>query len=319
MSNLSFSLKSWVLYDKGKTGTRAQCEGLASLLGLSPQYIEISTSWLWRLLPPRLRLFPLKTTHPRLEAPWPDLIIGAGRATVAPCMALKRQLGNAVKVIQLMDPCVDPSFFDLVIAPHHDQLTGPNVIQTLGTLHALKREVLEVEKEILRPHIAHLPPPYSVLLLGGPTRRYDFNIQILQNMMQALRHLVSQTKGSLLIAPSRRTPPVLIDVLLRLVQEIPHFISGAYYKGFLAVAEQILVTCDSISMLSEACFTGKPVYIYPLPGKAGKFELFYQKLIERNHARLFSGSFSPFSPVVLDQSDCLKEQIESYFKGDLSH
>ena len=61
------------------------------------------------------------------------------------------------------------------------------------------------------------------------------------------------------------------------------------YFGLLSLGEVIIVTSDSMSMMSEACSTGKPVYIYEMPSGSGRQKQFVESLIQKGCARPFSG------------------------------
>jgi mitochondrial fission protein ELM1 len=43
-------------------------------------------------------------------------------------------------------------------------------------------------------------------------------------------------------------------------------------------------------MASEACATGKPVYIYDLPGGSAKFAHFHRIMRDAGHTRAFTGA-----------------------------
>jgi len=63
----------------------------------------------------------------------------------------------------------------------------------------------------------------------------------------------------------------------------------------------VIVTSDSISMTSEACYTGKPVYVFELPVKSSRFHKFYRSLYENDHARPFCGTIEPWKAIQLDE------------------
>ena len=61
------------------------------------------------------------------------------------------------------------------------------------------------------------------------------------------------------------------------------------YWGYLGLAEAILVTADSVTMVSEAASTGKPVYVIELDGGSAKFERFHRGLVDAGVTRPFHG------------------------------
>lgn len=302
----------WILYDRGKSGTRIQCESVAEALNLKPLLIPVKAKFPWNLFPPKMWLFALLGIKPDLKQKWPKIIIAAGRSTVAPCIEIKKRLKESIKIIQLMNPRVDPKYFDLVIAPEHDHLIGDNVIQTNGTLNTLKKEYMIENFNKLNHHISHLPRPYHVVLLGGKTSRHKLNPLILKKMIDDLRSIAYETGGSVLLTPSRRTDVELVKSIPGLLSGTPHFISSDFYKGFLQAADTIMVTNDSVSMISEACFTEKPIYIYPLPGNYGKFSYFYNSIVKNNYARIFKGNLNFYHPPKLDEIKRIINDIKKF-------
>ena len=72
----------------------------------------------------------------------------------------------------------------------------------------------------------------------------------------------------LLVTASRRTGAANLAIL-REELSLPgiYFWDGSGenpYHAFLAAADAFLVSVDSVNMVFEACFTGKPVYVLPL-------------------------------------------------------
>ena len=62
------------------------------------------------------------------------------------------------------------------------------------------------------------------------------------------------------------------------------------YLGYLALADAIVVTSDSVSMASEAVSTGKPVYVFDLDGGSARFERFHAHLRALGMTRPFDGT-----------------------------
>ena len=166
--------RSWVLTD-GKQGMESQCLGLMEALDLEPEILRIAPRFPWSILPPQLWVAPLSAPGPngdRLAPPWPDLLISTGRRTVAPALAIKQRQKDRIVAIQLQNPTVDAARFDLVIAPAHDDLSGANVVSTLGALHRITPERLKAEAAMFANRYAALPRPLVAVLLGGDNRQF---------------------------------------------------------------------------------------------------------------------------------------------------
>ena len=293
----------WVVTD-GKAGMESQCLGLAETLGLTPVIKRVSLRTPWRQLTPRLRLFQrhafAKDSDPLLP-PWPDLLIATGRQSVAASLHVReasRREGRGTLTVQLQNPVIDPGHFDLVVTPAHDRLSGANVISTSGALHRVNRIMLAEGADRLAPHLAHLPRPYICVLLGGPNNAYRFPERRMKALATGIAGATRALGGSVLVTPSRRTPPELVALLRQELQDIPHFVWDGEgenpYFGLLGLADFLIVTADSVNMVSEAVATGKPVYVAELPGGSAKFRRFHRLMREANRSRPFAGELVPF-------------------------
>ena len=284
----------WIICDDGKIGTEHQCVGLAHSLGYHPEIIRVRARGFWRFLPPSLWMFPLKgvtTTDKNLTPPWPEIIISAGRLSVAPTSKIRKITQGQTKVIQLLNPRIHPRHFDLVIAPEHDNLTGVNVLQTQGALHLLTQAHLEAEGARISHHIDQKQKPLIAVLIGGRNPSYAMKTDEIYHMAQRLKKILDRYQAQLMITFSRRTPAEMRQIFHETLKETSALVwnlkeDNPYY-GFLNLADYIIVTCDSISMTSEACFTGKPVYVYFFKGGSRKFNRFHQLFQARNYTKPF--------------------------------
>ena len=283
----------WVVTD-GKSGMESQCLGLAEVLGIEPAIIRISMRNPWRDLAPHLRigLAGAFVENP-LVPPWPELLIATGRLSVPASLYVKQQNPHTRRV-QIQNPGISPRHFDLVVTPMHDNLRGMNVIQTIGALHRVTPEKLAAEGQLLAPSVASLPRPFIGVLMGGANAVYRFDSGEARVLVSELARHASMSGGSVLVTPSRRTGEANIADIRAGLASIPGFVwdgTGANpYYGILALADVILVTGDSVNMVTEACASGHPVYIYDLPGGSAKFHRFHQALVLRGYARRYAGS-----------------------------
>ena len=164
---------AWVVTD-GIIGTEKQCIGLAERVGLPFTVKRIKVRAPWRWLPPQLWFAPLSGPGPEgdpLKPPWPDLLIASGRKSAAPAKAIRRASGGKTFTVQVQNPVMALDHFDLVVAPRHDRLEGPNVISTTGSLHGLTTEVLTREATRFTDLAATLSRPVTVVLVGGANPR----------------------------------------------------------------------------------------------------------------------------------------------------
>ncbi len=214
-----------------------------------------------------------------LTPPWPELVIATGRRLGAVARWLKRRAradGQRTRIVQIMDPVHGRDEFDLIAAPRHDASAHrANLIETTGAPNRVTRARLAEEGERWRDRLAGLPSPRIALLVGGATRRRGFAPALAAELGTLASGLARASGGSLMITTSRRTGEAAADALTRAVT-VPSYVhrwgaapSGAQdgnpYFGFLGLCDAAIVTGESVSMCSEACATGKPVFIYAPP------------------------------------------------------
>ena len=311
----------WIVTD-GAAGLIRQCNGLAMKLGLAPDHRAIVIRRPWTVLPPALwpsPFFALSPEGDRLAPPWPHLVIASGRKSVAPAAALRRTSGGRTATIQIQNPRIDPANFDLVIAPRHDRLKGANVIATTGSLHGLTRHALDAAACRHRDDVAHLPRPLTLAAIGGPNRVYRFTPADARDLGRQLGAL----EGGLMVAVSRRTPAPAAAALIKELDPLRSIVwrGGAEnpYEGWLGLADVIIVTADSVNMATEACISGKPVFIAALPGGSAKFARFHEALTGGRHARHFDGAAdASWKPVVLDDATWVARQVRDRLAGSVS-
>src|SRR5580704_2633559 len=166
----------WVLHD-GKAGMASQALGLAEATGFRfvEKSLAVRAPWAW--LPPQLWPAPLSAVSDGglpLRPPWPDLVIGCGRNTVAPALAIRRASGGRTVAAQIQDPRIGRDEFDLMLVPEHDKLRGPRVMVTKGALHRVTNEKLAAARQRF-PELAALPRPMLGVLIGGSNRAYELS------------------------------------------------------------------------------------------------------------------------------------------------
>lgn len=302
-------LTAWVVTD-GKAGMENQCIGLAEALGITPVIKRIALKFPYAQLVPWLRVGlenAFDTTRgDAIGAPWPDLLIASGRASTAASLLARQASGGKTFTVQIQDPGCNPRHFDMVVVPRHDSLRGPNVIYTTGALHRVTRARIEAEAAVWAPQFAALDPPYAAVLLGGNNGVYKLEPHRMAELADELRVLAIRYGLSLLITPSRRTGPENVKILTETLAQVPAAIWDGTgpnpYFGMLGLAESVFVTCDSVSMISEAASTGKPVYIIDMEGHSRKFEAFHDTLRKMGITRAFTGELSAWDYPVLNDT-----------------
>lgn len=276
----------WAITDAA-AGNQRQALALAERLGMPVRHmvLEPRAPWSWfapRTLPGGRLALP---AGPRamFAPPWPRVAIGCGRAAGLFTRLLRPLSGGTCYTVQILDPRLDPSLWDTVIAPRHDGLAGANVLTPLGSLNPIDDAWLADAREGF-PELGDLPGPRVGVLLGGPRKGIALDANYAEALTERLLEDQRRDGGSVLLTSSRRTPPALLAILRHALRHTPGMCwsgpqDGANpYPGILAWADRLVVTPDSVNMLSEACAVGCPVETLVTSALPPRIERFHQAL-----------------------------------------
>ena len=316
---VNLPLSIWTVTD-GRVGIENQALGLAEAIQrLTPAEITTKRLRFQRLFdrwPNALRFWPramLADASDRIEAPFPDIAIANGRASLPFSTRLKHWSGGRTYVVQLQDPRTDLSAFDLVIPPLHDGVVGPNIFSILGSPNRITTERLEREPAPFRTQLAELAHPRIAVLIGGRSKAYDMSAATAERLADQVAQAVETSGGSLLLTFSRRTPGAARAALMARLDGVPGLIWDGEgpnpYFAFLEAADHILVTADSVNMAAEAAATGKPVQILALDGDGGKFDALHGALQSRGATRPFSGTLESWTYAPLTETDRAAREV----------
>ncbi|MDE1149625.1 MAG: mitochondrial fission ELM1 family protein [Azospirillaceae bacterium] len=304
----------WVLTD-GKPGMENQCLGLAEAVGATPVVKRVHLKAPWRQLTPYLPLSLTRALTPdsdTLAPPWPDLLITSGRQGVGAALAIRRRSSGRTFCVHIQNPGVPFGLFDLVVMPAHDRKDGPNVMESLGALHRVTAARLRDEAARFAPALDHLPHPRVAVLIGGSNGVYQLTPAITEQLADRLAALAANGVG-LMVTPSRRTGAENEAVLRRRLGGANAVVWDGTgpnpYFGYLGLADAVLCTGDSVSMVSEAASTGKPVYVIALEGGSAKFDRFHELMVERGVTRPFTGTLDDWAPTPLDDTPRVAAEV----------
>lgn len=309
------ALRVWILTD-GKMGDRVQCLGVANRLGVDAEErtIRPGKPWEWFMpwgpVPPAHR--PDSASSP-IAPPFPDLAIATGRRMVAYLKAIKAASGGRTFTVFLKDPHTGSSAADLIWVPRHDRLRGDNVLVSDTGPHPLTQEAL-AEAAANRPAAWDaLPAPRLGLLIGDPVARARDRRAALERFLREVDHAKAES-GSIIVTQSRRTPEDVMTALRARLAGFPHWIWSPEednpYRALLGFCDMLAVTADSHNMVSEALFTGKPVFPVITEGLNPKLARFLAKLEADGLVRPFSGSLAPYSYEPVDATALIAEAIQ---------
>ncbi|NBO19327.1 MAG: hypothetical protein EBV03_08910 [Proteobacteria bacterium] len=315
----------WGITD-GSAGMQAQIKALAAAMGqpVEMKKIDIKKPFAWLPNSVHAALWPhsivpgkLTAGSDALIAPWPKLVVSCGRRGALAAMSLRKHTPpHQPLYVNIQDPQMDPRLFDVVIAMAHDRLKGENVIVAEYALHAVTPEALAQAKVKFTPRFASYAAPRVAVLLGGSTNKYTLTEKGMAQVIAQLKAVLAMQPCSLLITPSRRTGEKNIAALRAAFAGearvyIYDFVEENPYMGLLALADHIIVTDDSVNMMTEAQATGAPVHLLGLPGhKNTKPARFGQMLEKKGSARALAAKLERWSYTPSDEMQKLVKKLE---------
>ena len=255
-----------ILLTQGMHGMISQVEGLAKALNLDFTHHTVELNNFWKVIPPKLTPIS-QNVYKKINQDDFDVIISCGRKSVIPSIHLKNKTNKKIFNIHIQDPKVDLNHFDFIVAPEHDALEGQNIISTKGAIHYLTEKEIDDHKDYLKNKL-DLNKNYFLIILGGPTKHYDYSEKNILNILNLFNNLVIENNLQGIVVPSMRTPKNIIKLAKNKLEQnsfIIETIDKKAYLSALSLAKYICVTCDSTSMISEAALTGKPIYFADIP------------------------------------------------------
>ncbi len=306
-----------ILLTEGMHGMISQAEGLAKALDLEFIHEKIEINNFWKLIPPSLTPVKKFVFKNKIDKNF-DIVISCGRKSVIPSIYLKQKYKNQIMNIHIQDPKVSLDNFDYVVVPEHDDLEGKNVLTTKGAIHYIQNKELDNNEDYLKPKIAK--KKIVSLIIGGPNKYYNFNDEILENIFYKIKENFIKKDYQLIFIPSMRTPQNIIDKAKDFFDDNQIIIKDVDKKAYLSslkLADHIIVTCDSTSMISEAAMTGKPIYIAQMPAikENNRFKKFFELFQSLNITRNLENSVEKWNYEKLSETDKISSYIKKQYKN----
>jgi mitochondrial fission protein ELM1 len=294
-------LTAWAL-TTGEAGMRTQARGLARAVAdvVVEKVCPVRRLWRWTSNP-RLTRLGLAADADPIAPPWPDLIVSCGRRSALLAREAKRLAGGAPLLAHVQDPRASAGEFDLIVAMRHDAVQGPNVIRVATALHDVTPERLAGAAADWRDRLARLPRPLIGVILGGPAGAASrFGVEEGRALLQQTLALKAACGGSLAVVPSRRTPEAVIALFAEAEARDPAIWTWRRegdnpYLGVLALADRLVVTGDSVSMVSEALATPHPVEVFA-DGIRSRHRRFLADLEAQGLVRALDGQWRSAAP-----------------------
>ena len=270
-----------LLLTEGMHGMISQVEGMAKALNSEYMHETVRLNFPWNLIPPKLTPVSnaiLKNKIYLNENDNVDIIISCGRKSVVPSVILKKN-NPKIFTIHIQNPKVSLSNFDVIVAPEHDGLNGNNVYSSKGAIHYITKSEIDRTKSYLMKNINN--EKVVSLILGGPNKYYKFDNDQLINIFNMIKSNFVSKGYSVIVIPSMRTPKDSIELAIREMGTCGHVVKGIDKQAYLsayALANYVVVTCDSTSMISEAATSGKPIFVAHMKPKKNNYR--FQKFFK---------------------------------------
>lgn len=312
--------RAWLITD-GKIGMDVQVRGVADALGLDAEMKHVTPQGVHRFLSPWLPPAARERigSGGALSPPWPDLVLATGRLSIPYLRAVRRQAGAATFTVILQDPKTGANSADLIWVPAHDTLRGATVITTPTAPHSFTQTRIAALRANMPAEIAALPAPRVAIMLGGRSGDYPYSDACHRRLAAALTSLAA-LGASFLITPSRRTHPELLVTVDTATASNPRIlwrdVGPNPYPDFLAQADVLIATADSVNMSSEITATGRPAYVFVPAGGTPKFNRFHLALQNSGAARPLPDRFQAlqtWSYTPHDAGAMIAEEIEKRF------
>ena len=245
----------------------------------------------------------------------PDMVISCGAGLAAVNFIVARE--NLSKSIVLMRPSIlSMKRFDLVIMPGHDHPPEKrNVVAIEGALNLVDEGYLR-EQSIKLARFFNLDTnsPYVGLLIGGNSKKFVFDKELVAKVIKEVKAAAEEVNADILLTTSRRTSVEIQDLIKRefknynraklvIIANESNF--PAAVGGILGLSKIVIASPESISMISEAANSGKPVLVFKAQGLNGKH-------------REFLDNFSRKKYIYLTGVDSLAQTIKNVWQDKLA-
>ena len=306
-----------LLLTEGFHGMISQVEGLAKALDLDFIHEKIELNNFWKLFPPKIT--PVKNFVFKNELGHEfNIVISCGRKSVIASLYLKNKYKSKIINIHIQNPKVSLSNFDFIIAPEHDSLFGENVVTSRGAIHYLTNDELIENENYLKPRIDSQKKIIS-FIIGGPNKYYDYNDKIIDEIFLKIENNFIRNNYQAIIIPSMRTPKNIIEKAQNYFNKNQIIVLDVDKKAYLSalnLADHIVVTCDSTSMISEAAITGKPIYVAQMPSIKSnqRFKEFFNLFESLKIIKNLDSSVESWNYEKLDETNRISGYIKDKIK-----
>jgi len=309
-----------LLLTEGMHGMISQVEGMAKALDAEYIHKIVRLGFPWILMPPKftpISEIVLKDKIYLIKNESIDLVISCGRKSVIPSILLKKKNPN-LSTIHIQDPKVSFKNFDFIVAPEHDNLNGINVYNSKGAIHYITESEINNAKGYLKKNINS--EKIISLILGGPNKYYNFDRDQLLNIFNQIKSIFISKGYKVIVIPSMRTPKASIELAIKEMSQFGYVVNRIDKQAYLsayALANYVVVTCDSTSMISEAATSRKPIYVAHMKPKKNdyRFKKFFKLFREMGITRELGEKVEPWTYNKHNEAERIAKEIKIKLKN----
>ncbi len=305
-----------LLLTQGMHGMVSQVEGLAKALKLNFKHQNIKLKPIWNFIPPKFTPISENLLTEKFVCDC-KIIISCGRKSVISSIALKKRLKDQIFNIHIQDPKVSFKHFDLIVSPEHDGIKGDNILTTKGSIHYLTKKEITDNSNYLQ--LDKGKKKIVTFVIGGPNKYYNYSDEQVHYIFNKIKKLFTPDKFKIVVIPSYRTPEEVIKQAFNTFSINHHVVKTVDKKAYLsslALADFIIITCDSTSMISEAAVTGKPVFAAMMKPRKSirRFKSFFNQFKQLGILKELNDSVDSWSYDKLDEVNRIAPIIKEKMK-----
>ena len=250
-------------------------------------------------------------------------LITTGKRTSGYSILAKKVFGKKIINIHVQNPKINPINFDILLVPEHDKICGKNVFKFEGALSFFNEKDIQKSYSLVKEKLDSFKKPLIFLLIGGDNKRYQLTYSEYCKFLLDIKFAVEKIPGSLVVSTSRRTPKKVKIILQEIFNSSKNFYlfheeGKNFYPGILKVADYVLITSDSINMISEVATSKVNLFVCYIRQEKNKILEFNQSFEKKLYTKKFTGQFFNYNKNNLIQNNLIKKKIVNYIKKYLS-
>ena len=310
----STKITSWIISD-GTKGMENQSLALAKLLGFDFKLINYKPPYLVRKIPIIGKFIPTTKIIKKFnQKPLPEFVITTGKRMAGVSIAIKSFFKNKIKTIHIQNPKISSNHFDLLLLPEHDKITGKNIIQTKGALSFFLNHEIKNKKDFT------FKKPIIFFMVGGTNKRYKPQNGDYYDLGMKVVQATKLLNAKLIISTSRRTgkkaEKVLKSIFTKQLNDfqLHTFNDKNPYPAILKIADYIIVTGDSVNMVSETATISTPLFVSYFRKEEGKILNFLENLKDLGIIKKFEGTLFNYNKNNLNTNTETILKINKFFR-----